>query len=136
MMRFRKPGWMLPGMLCVACLPIAAGAQDHSADSKVGLDHATGKPHAPTDADSAAPDRSARLAAGDSSARTTVPQTAAAAQASVRELPSDVVARQLPPAPLSSLIATRQADGSFVIEHDDHFDTQPTHAEQGALPHE
>ncbi|MCC4589014.1 hypothetical protein JWH11_20225 [Xanthomonas melonis] len=139
MMSSRKPGWMLSGMLCLACLPAIAGAQEVAASSKVGIDPATGKLRALTDAESAALDQqaasAARSAAGRA-ARTAMPQSEAAAQATVRRLPNGTVARKLPATQMSSLTATRQADGRIVIEHGEDADTQPAHAEHGALPHE
>ncbi|OCG80864.1 hypothetical protein XEULMG905_21445, partial [Xanthomonas euvesicatoria] len=55
MMSFRKPGWMLSGVLCVACLPAIAAAQEAAtSSSKVGIDPATGKLRPLTDAESAA----------------------------------------------------------------------------------
>ncbi|APO96488.1 post-PEP-CTERM-1 domain-containing protein [Xanthomonas vesicatoria] len=136
MMSFRKPGWMLSGVLCVACLPAAAGAQDVAASSKVGIDPVTGKLRPLTDAESAALDQQAGAAARSAATRTTVPQTEAAARATERRLPNGTVARKLPATQMSSLTATRQADGRIVIEHSDDADTQPAHAEHGALPHE
>ncbi|WP_349811717.1 post-PEP-CTERM-1 domain-containing protein [Xanthomonas dyei] len=136
MMSFRKPGWMLSGVLCVACLPAAAGAQDAAASSKVGIDPVTGKLRPLTDAESAALDQQAGSAARSAATRTTVPQTEAAARATERRLPNGTVARKLPATQMSSLTATRQADGRIVIEHSDDADTQPAHAEHGALPHE
>ncbi|KTF38088.1 post-PEP-CTERM-1 domain-containing protein [Xanthomonas vesicatoria] len=135
MMSFRKPGWMLSGVLCVACLPAAAGAQD-VAGSKVGIDPVTGKLRPLTDAESAALDQQAGAAARSAATRTTVPQTEAAARATERRLPNGTVARKLPATQMSSLTASRQADGRIVIEHSDDADTQPAHAEHGALPHE
>ncbi|MEA9563633.1 MULTISPECIES: hypothetical protein [unclassified Xanthomonas] len=136
MMSFRKPGWMLSGVLCVACLPAVAGAQDVAASSKVGIDPVTGKLRPLTDAESAALDQQAGSAARSGVTRTTVPQTEAAARATERRLPNGTVVRKLPATQMSSLTATRQADGRIVIEHSDDADTQPAHAEHGALPHE
>ncbi|PPU77978.1 MULTISPECIES: post-PEP-CTERM-1 domain-containing protein [Xanthomonas] len=140
MMSFRKPGWMLSGALCLACLPAIAAAQDVAASSKVGIDPATGKLRPLTDAESAALDQQAASAAARSATgRATpaaLPQNEAAALASVRRLPNGTVARKLPATQMSSLTATRQADGRIVIEHGDDADTQPAHAEHGALPHE
>ncbi|MBV6803335.1 hypothetical protein P2C08_18665 [Xanthomonas perforans] len=141
MMSFRKPGWMLSGVLCVACLPAIAAAQEAAtSSSKVGIDPATGKLRPLTDAESAALDQQAAAAASaarGSAARSSVPQTEAAARATERRLPNGTVARKLPATQMSSLTATRQADGRIVIEHSDDADTtQPTHAEHGALPHE
>ncbi|MCC8537102.1 post-PEP-CTERM-1 domain-containing protein [Xanthomonas codiaei] len=136
MMSFRKPGWMLSGVLCIACLPALAGAQDVAASSKVGIDPATGKLRPLTDAESAALDRQAGAAARSAATRTAIPQTEAAARATERRLPNGTVARKLPATQMSSLTATRQADGRIVIEHGDDADTQPAHAEHGALPHE
>ncbi|MCC4603052.1 hypothetical protein LL965_14405 [Xanthomonas cassavae CFBP 4642] len=136
MMSFRKPGWMLSGVLCVACLPALAGAQDVAASSKVGIDPVTGKLRPLTDAESAALDQQAGAAARSAATRTTMPQTEAAARATERRLPNGTVARKLPATQMSSLTATRQADGRIVIEHSDDADTQPAHAEHGALPHE
>ncbi|APP77946.1 hypothetical protein BJD12_16665 [Xanthomonas vesicatoria ATCC 35937] len=127
---------MLSGVLCVACLPAAAGAQDVAASSKVGIDPVTGKLRPLTDAESAALDQQAGAAARSAATRTTVPQTEAAARATERRLPNGTVARKLPATQMSSLTATRQADGRIVIEHSDDADTQPAHAEHGALPHE
>ncbi|MEA5123979.1 post-PEP-CTERM-1 domain-containing protein [Xanthomonas floridensis] len=136
MMSVRKPGWMLSGVLCVACLPALAGAQDVAASSKVGIDPVTGKLRPLTDAESAALDQQAGAAARSAATRTTMPQTEAAARATERRLPNGTVARKLPATQMSSLTATRQADGRIVIEHSDDADTQPAHAEHGALPHE
>ncbi|WP_115512539.1 MULTISPECIES: post-PEP-CTERM-1 domain-containing protein [Xanthomonas] len=136
MMSFRKPGWMLSGVLCVACLPAVAGAQDVAASSKVGIDPVTGKLRPLTDAESAALDQQAGSAARSGATRTNVPQTEAAARATERRLPNGTVVRKLPATQMSSLTATRQADGRIVIEHSDDADTQPAHAEHGALPHE
>ncbi|QJD66644.1 hypothetical protein HG421_02155 [Xanthomonas campestris pv. badrii] len=136
MMSFRKPGWMLSGVLCVACLPALAGAQDVAAGSKVGIDPVTGKLRPLTDAESAALEQQAGAAARSAATRTTMPQTEAAARATERRLPNGTVARKLPATQMSSLTATRQADGRIVIEHSDDADTQPAHAEHGALPHE
>lgn len=97
---------------------------------------ATGKLRPLTDAESAALDQQAASSARSSAARTTVPQTEAAARATERRLPNGTVARKLPATQMSSLAATRQADGRIVIEHSDDADTQPAHAEHGALPHE
>ncbi|USJ02755.1 hypothetical protein MUG10_06335 [Xanthomonas prunicola] len=141
MMSFRKPGWMLSGVLCVVCLPaIAAAQQTATSSSKVGIDPTTGKLRPLTEAESAALDQQAAAsnsAARSSAARTSVPQTDAAARATERRLPNGTVARKLPATQMSSLTATRQADGSIVIEHSEDADaTQPAHAEHGALPHE
>ncbi|MFA1263364.1 post-PEP-CTERM-1 domain-containing protein [Xanthomonas campestris pv. olitorii] len=141
MMSFRKPGWMLSGVLCVACLPAIAAAQEAATgSSKVGIDPTTGKLRPLTDAESAALDQQAAAAASaarSSAARSSVPQTEAAARATERRLPNGTVARKLPATQMSSLTATRQADGRIVIEHSDEAGaTQPTHAEHGALPHE
>ncbi|MGD6224594.1 hypothetical protein VWT78_03225 [Xanthomonas citri pv. citri] len=141
MMSFRKPGWMLSGVLCVACLPAIAAAQEAATgSSKVGIDPTTGKLRPLTDAESAALDQQAAAAASaarSSAARSSVPQTEAAARATERRLPSGTVARKLLATQMSSLTATRQADGRIVIEHSDEAGTtQPTHAEHGALPHE
>ncbi|KAB0534693.1 post-PEP-CTERM-1 domain-containing protein [Xanthomonas cissicola] len=141
MMSFRKPGWMLSGVLCVACLPAIAAAQEAATgSSKVGIDPTTGKLRPLTDAESAALDQQAAAAASaarSSAARSSVPQTEAAARATERRLPNGTVARKLPATQMSSLTATRQADGRIVIEHSDGAGTtQPTHAEHGALPHE
>jgi hypothetical protein len=141
MMSFRKPGWMLSGVLCVVCLPAIAAAQETAtSSSKVGIDPTTGKLRPLTDAESAALDQQAAAsnsAARSSAARTSVPQTEAAARATERRLPNGTVARKLPAPQMSSLTATRQADGSIVIEHSEDADTaQPAHAEHGALPHE
>ncbi|KQQ82856.1 hypothetical protein ASF73_18520 [Xanthomonas sp. Leaf131] len=138
MMSFRKPGWMLSGVLCVVCLPALAVAQETAtSSSKVGIDPTTGKLRPLTDAESAALDQQATSAARSSAARTSVPQTEAAARATERRLPNGAVARKLPASQMSSLTATRQADGRVVIEHsDDTETTQPAHAEHGALPHE
>ncbi|KPL49824.1 hypothetical protein XAXN_05265 [Xanthomonas axonopodis] len=140
MMSFRKPGWMLSGVLCVACLPAIAAAQEAATNSsKVGIDPTTGKLRPLTDAESAALDQQAAAAsaARSSAARTSVPQNEAAARATERRLPNGTVARKLPATQMSSLTATRQADGRIVIEHSKDADTtQPTHAEHGALPHE
>ncbi len=92
-----------------------------------------------TDAESAALEQQAAAAnsAARSAARTSVPQTEAAARTTERRLPNGTVARKLPATQMSSLTATRQADGSIVIEHSEDADTtQPAHAEHGALPHE
>ncbi|AAM38356.1 hypothetical protein BI312_08755 [Xanthomonas citri pv. citri] len=132
---------MLSGVLCVACLPAIAAAQEAATgSSKVGIDPTTGKLRPLTDAESAALDQQAAAAASaarSSAARSSVPQTEAAARATERRLPSGTVARKLPATQMSSLTATRQADGRIVIEHSDEAGTtQPTHAEHGALPHE
>ncbi|MBB4130880.1 MULTISPECIES: hypothetical protein [unclassified Xanthomonas] len=137
MIHVRKPGWMLSGMLCIACLPAVAAAQDvASSSSKVGIDPTTGKLRALTAAESAALDQQANTAARSSAARSNIPQTEAAARATERRLPNGTVARKLPATQMSSLVATRQADGRIVIEHSDDADAQPAHAEHGALPHE
>ncbi|MBB3835081.1 hypothetical protein FHR55_003321 [Xanthomonas arboricola] len=139
MMSFRKPGWMLSGLLCVACLPAVAGAQDVAASSKVGIDPVTGKLRPLTDAESAALDQQAQQTGAASRRATTgptLPQTEAAARATERRLPNGTVARKLPATQMSSLTATRQADSRVVIEHSDDAQTQPAHAEHGALPHE
>ncbi|MBO9768204.1 MULTISPECIES: post-PEP-CTERM-1 domain-containing protein [Xanthomonas] len=141
MMSFRKPGWMLSGVLCLACLPAIAAAQEAAtSSSKVGIDPTTGKLRPLTDAESAALDQQAAAAASaarSSAARSSVPQTEAAARATERRLPNGTVARKLPATQMSALTATRQADGRIVIEHSQDADaTQPTHAEHGALPHE
>ncbi|PPU64656.1 hypothetical protein XpiCFBP4643_22030 [Xanthomonas pisi] len=128
---------MLSGVLCVLCLPALAMAQEAAtSSSKVGIDPATGKLRPLTDAESAALDQQAGAAARSAATRTTVPQTEAAARATERRLPNGTVARKLPATQMSSLTATRQADGRIVIEHSDDADTQPAHAEHGALPHE
>lgn len=137
MMSFRKPGWMLSGVLCVVWLPALAVAQEAAtSSSKVGIDPVTGKLRPLTDAESAALDQQAASAARSSAARTAVPQTESAARATERRLPNGTVARKLPATQMSSLMATRQADGRIVIEHSEDADTQPAHAEHGALPHE
>ncbi|QWN30224.1 hypothetical protein DGM85_18780 [Xanthomonas phaseoli pv. phaseoli] len=144
MMSFRKPGWMLSGVLCLACLPAIAAAQEAAtSSSKVGIDPTTGKLRPLTDAESAALDQQAAAAgsaARSSAARSSVPQTEAAARATERRLPNGTVARKLPATQMSALTATRQADRRIVIEHSQDADatqpTQPTHAEHGALPHE
>ncbi|PPV08923.1 hypothetical protein XbrCFBP1976_00490 [Xanthomonas bromi] len=132
---------MLSGVLCLVCLPAIAAAQETAASSsKVGIDPTTGKLRPLTDAESAALDQQATAAtsaARSSAARTSVPQTEAAARATERRLPNGTMARKLPATQMSSLTATRQADGRIVIEHsDDAAATQPAHAEHGALPHE
>ncbi|MCL1529603.1 hypothetical protein A7D16_01125 [Xanthomonas nasturtii] len=139
MMSFRKPGWMLSGVLCVVCLPAIAAAQEAAtSSSKVGIDPTTGKLRPLTDAESAALDQQAAAsAARRGAARSSVPQTEAAARATERRLPNGTVVRKLPATQMSSLTATRQADGRIVIEHSEDADTpQPAHAEHGALPHE
>lgn len=140
MMSFRKPGWMLSGLLCLVCLPAIAAAQETAtSSSKVGIDPTTGKLRPLTDAESAALEQQAAAAnsAARSAARTSVPQTEAAARTTERRLPNGTVARKLPATQMSSLTATRQADGSIVIEHSEDADTtKPAHAEHGALPHE
>ncbi|KOR45784.1 hypothetical protein ADT25_07635 [Xanthomonas oryzae] len=126
---------MLSGVLCVLCLPAIAAAQETATNrSKVGIDPTTGKLRLLTDAESVALDQqaaAANAAARSSAARTSVSQTEAAARATERRLPNGTVARKLPATQMSSLTATRQADGSIVIEHSD-----AAHAEHGALPHE
>ncbi|MCC8687799.1 post-PEP-CTERM-1 domain-containing protein [Xanthomonas campestris] len=138
MMNFRKPGWMLSGVLCLACLPALAAAQDAgTSSSKVGIDPVTGKLRALTAEESAALDRQAAAApAARSAQRSAVPQTEAAALATERRLPNGTIARKLPATQMSSLVATRQADGRLVIEHSEDATTQSAHAEHGALPHE
>ncbi|MCL1528606.1 post-PEP-CTERM-1 domain-containing protein [Xanthomonas nasturtii] len=139
MMSFRKPGWMLSGVLCVVCLPAIAAAQEAAtSSSKVGIDPTTGKLRPLTDAESAALDQQAAAsAARRGEARSSVPQTEAAARATERRLPNGTVVRKLPATQMSSLTATRQADGRIVIEHsEDAAPPQPAHAEHGALPHE
>ncbi|MCC8553778.1 post-PEP-CTERM-1 domain-containing protein [Xanthomonas hortorum] len=138
MMSFRKPGWMLSSVLCVVCLPALAAAQEATTriGVKAGIDPITGKLRPLTDAESAALDQQAASSARSSAARTTVPQTEAAARATVRRLPNGTVVRKLPASRMMSLTATRQADGHLVIEHSNDADTQPAHAEHGAKPHE
>ncbi|WAT14493.1 post-PEP-CTERM-1 domain-containing protein [Xanthomonas fragariae] len=137
MMSFRKPGWMLPGVLCVLCLPALAAAQEvATSSSKVAIDPTTGKRRPLTDAESAALDQQAPSTVSSSSARMTVPQTEADARATERRLPNGTVVRKLPATQMSALVATRQADGRIVIEHSQDAEAgQPAHAEQGALPH-
>ncbi|ENZ94378.1 hypothetical protein O1K_16311 [Xanthomonas fragariae LMG 25863] len=129
---------MLPGVLCVLCLPALAAAQEvATSSSKVAIDPSTGKLRPLTDAESAALDQQATSAARSSGARTKVPQTEAAARATERRLPNGTVARKLPATQMSSLVATRQADGRIVIEHSEDADAgQTADAEQGTLPHE
>ncbi|AZR24734.1 hypothetical protein NX81_004075 [Xanthomonas vasicola] len=131
---------MLSGLLCLVCLPAIAAAQEAAtSSSKVGIDPTTGKLRPLTDAESAALEQQAAAAnsAARRAARTSVPRTEAAARATERRLPNGTVARKLPATQMSSLTATRQADGSIVIEHSEDADTtQPAHAEHGALPHE
>lgn len=104
MMSFRKPGWMLSGVLCLACLPALAAAQDAgTSSSKVGIDPVTGKLRALTAEESAALDRQAAAApAARSAQRSAVPQTEAAALATERRLPNGTVARKLPATQMSS----------------------------------
>ncbi|MFC7519377.1 post-PEP-CTERM-1 domain-containing protein [Xanthomonas populi] len=135
MMSFRKPGWMLSCVLCVVCLPALAVAQEATtSSSKVGIDPTTGKLRPLTAAESAALDQQATSASRRSDADTSVPQTEAAARATERRLSNGTVARKLPASQMSSLMAARQADGRVVIEHSE--DSDATHAEHGALPHE
>ncbi|AUJ13750.1 hypothetical protein BVV20_18805 [Xanthomonas oryzae pv. oryzae] len=122
---------MLSGVLCVLCLPAIAAVQETATSrSEVGIDPTTGKLRPLTDAESAALDQqaaAANAAARGSAARTSVPQTEAAACATERRLPNGTVARKLPATQMGSLTATRQADGSSVIEHSD--DADAAHAE-------
>ncbi|KAB7765483.1 post-PEP-CTERM-1 domain-containing protein [Xanthomonas maliensis] len=137
MKSLRTPGWALSGLLCLACLPAVAAAQETTTASKVGIDPVTGKLRPLTAAESAALDQQAAAPAGSaarSANRPALPQTEAAARASERRLPNGTVARKMPLSQMSSLTATRQADGGLVIEHED--ETGSAHTEHGALPHE
>lgn len=131
---------MLSGLLCAACFSAqAAGQANTVSSSKVGIDPATGKLRPLTAAESAALDQAATAApssARSNALRGAIPQTDADARATERRMPNGTVARKVPASQMSSVVATRNADGSVSIRHADEGQVPADHAEQGELPSE
>lgn len=138
-----KAGLLLPGLLLATCC-VAQAAEPSSVDasvssSKVGID-ASGKLRPLTAEESAALDQAVatqqKSAARSSALRGAFPATASEVRATERRLPNGAVARKMPLSQMSSLTATRDANGKIVIQHNDPSDDAVPAAHQGELPSE
>ncbi|WP_425479952.1 post-PEP-CTERM-1 domain-containing protein [Lysobacter capsici] len=138
-----KVGLLMPGLLLATCC-VAQAAEPSTADvsvssSKVGID-ANGKLRPLTEAESAALDKAAsaqqKSAAKTSALRGKFPTNASEVRASERRLPNGAVARKMPLSQMSTLTATRDANGKIVIQHSDPSDGAAPATQQGELPRE
>lgn len=138
-----KVGLLLPGLLLATCCvaqaaePSTAGASVST--SKVGID-ANGKLRPLTEAESQALDQAAatqqKSTARSSSVRNARPTTEAEVRATERRMSNGAVARKAPLSQMSSLTATRDANGKIVIQHNDPSDDAAPATQQGELPRE
>lgn len=138
-----KVGLLMPGLLLATCC-VAQAAEPSTADvsvssSKVGID-ANGKLRPLTEAESQALDQAAatqqKSTTRSSSARKAMPITEADVRATERRMPNGTIARKAPLSQMSSLIATRDANGKIVIQHSDPSDDAAPATQHGELPRE
>jgi hypothetical protein len=126
-------GLVLTGMFTVAGAAYAADTPSTQAAPKaaagqslqvVAIDPATGKVRAPTAAERAAYAKAAQVRQSRVSALTGQPRTNADAVKTARKVTlrngAKATGMRLPQERMSSVIATRAADGSLTIHHDDH----------------
>jgi hypothetical protein len=126
-------GLVLTGMFTVAGAAFAADTPSTQAAPKaaagqslqvVAIDPATGKVRAPTAAERAAYAKAAQVRQSRVSALTGQPRTNADAVKTARKVTlrngAKATGMRLPQERMSSVIATRAADGSLTIHHDDH----------------
>jgi hypothetical protein len=94
------------------------------AGQQVAIDPATGKIRAPTDAERAAYSKAFQARQSRVSSLSTQPRTNADAKTTIRKVTLSSGAKatgmRLPQERMSSVVATRAADGSISIHHDDH----------------
>ncbi|QWF19919.1 hypothetical protein [Lysobacter capsici] len=138
-----KVGLLLPGLLLATCCvaqaaePSTSGASVSS--SKVGID-ANGKLRPLTEAESQALDQAAatqqKSTAKSSAMRGTFPANASQVRATERRMSNGAVARKMPLSEMSTLTATRDANGKIVIQHSDPSDDAAPATHQGELPRE
>lgn len=138
-----KVGLLVPGLLLATCC-VAHAAEPSTADasvssSKVGID-ANGKLRPLTEAESQALDKAAatqqKSTAKSSSLRGAFPANASEVRASERRLSNGAVARKMPLSEMSTLTATRDANGKIVIHHSDPSDDVAPATQHGELPRE
>jgi hypothetical protein len=126
-------GLVLTGMFTVAGAAFAADTPSTQAAPKaaagqslqvVAIDPATGKVRAPTAAERAAYAKAAQVRQSRVSALTGQPRTNADAVKTARKVTlrngAKATGMRLPQERMSSVVATRAADGSLTIHHDDH----------------
>jgi len=126
-------GLVLTGMFTVAGAAYAADTPSTQATPKattgqslqvVAIDPATGKLRAPTAAEQAAYAKGAQLRQSRVSALTGQPRTNAEAVKTARKVTlrsgAKATGMRLPLERMTSVVATREADGSLSIHHDDH----------------
>jgi len=138
-----KVGLLVPGLLLATCC-VAHAAEPSTADasvssSKVGID-ANGKLRPLTEAESQALDKAAatqqKSTAKASTLRGAFPANASEVRASERRLSNGTVARKMPLSEMSTLTATRDANGKIVIQHSDPSDDAAPATQHGELPRE
>lgn len=138
-----KAGLLLPGLLLATCC-VAHAAEPSTADasvtsSKVGID-ANGKLRPLTEAESQALDKAAatqqKSSAKSSTLRGAFPANASEVRATERRLSSGAVARKMPLSEMSTLTATRDANGKIVIQHSDPSHDAAPATQHGELPRE
>jgi hypothetical protein len=125
-------GLVLTGMLTVGAAFAAdtpstrAAPQVHAvqAGQQVAIDPVTGKIRAPTDAERAAYSKAFQARQSRVSSLSTQPRTNADAKTTLRKITlhsgAKATGMRLPQERMSSVVATRAADGSISIHHDDH----------------
>jgi hypothetical protein len=131
-------GLVLTGMFTVAGAAYAADTPSTQATPKattgqamqvVAIDPATGKLRAPTAAEQAAYSRAAQARQSRAAALTGQPRTNADAVKTARTVNlrggGKATGMRLPQERMSSVVATRAADGSLSIHHDDHGAAAP-----------
>lgn len=138
-----KVGLIAPGLFLAICMvahaaePSPAGVPVSS--SKVGID-ANGKLRPLTAEESAALDQAAatqqKSTAKSSALRGAFPATASEVRATERRLSNGAVARKMPLSEMSTLTATRDANGNIVIQHSDPSGDAAPATHQGELPSE
>ncbi|ATE74817.1 hypothetical protein [Lysobacter capsici] len=138
-----KVGLLMPGLLLATCC-VAQAAEPSTADvsvssSKVGID-ANGKLRPLTETESQALDKAAatqqKSTAKARTLRGAFPANASEVRASERRLSNGAVARKMPLSEMSTLTATRDANGKIVIQHSDPSDAAAPATQHGELPRE